>query len=130
VQLSTVSILNTVQSYLTTSYTRRTYPYTPKASSPGPNAPAPPHQVTALQARTFGTWTFMASVVRFYCAYRLQDPDFYKLAMWTFAIALAHFGSEALVFGTTGLRTGAFSTFFIASGSLVWMTAVWQDYVL
>lgn len=31
------------------------------------------HLVTALQSRTFAVWTFLAAIVRFYCAYHIHE---------------------------------------------------------
>ena len=82
-----------------------------------------------LSARTFGTWTFLSAVVRFYGAYRLSDGDMYKLVLWTFVVAGVHFGSEWLAFGTVRLSTGLLPSLILASGSLEWMVWQWGYYV-
>lgn len=51
------------------------------------------------------------------------------MVMGTYMIALMHFGSEAMVYKSCGLRTGAASTFFVAVGSLIWMGMQWGWYV-
>ena len=38
-----------------------------------------------------------------YACYRLAEGAWYDVAMWTFGVALMHFGSEVLVFGSTGV---------------------------
>ena len=71
----------------------------------------------------------MVGIVRFYGAYRLNDPDIYQMVMWTYVVALWHFGSEAYLYGTTGVKSAAASTYFVAVGSLVWMLSQWGWYV-
>lgn len=56
--------------------------------------------VNWLSSRTFGTWTFMASVLRLYAAYNITNPVVYDLAIWSYVIAGWHFLSEWLIFGT------------------------------
>ncbi|KAL8709325.1 MAG: hypothetical protein Q9220_005918 [cf. Caloplaca sp. 1 TL-2023] len=113
---SVVSIGNSVQSYLTTSYTRRVYS-------------APETTVTPLHARTFGTYTALASIVRLYAAYYITNPVVYQMAMWTYAVALGHFYSEWLVFRTARWGEGLAGPLFISVGSLVWMGLQWGEYV-
>ncbi|MCJ1230713.1 ergosterol biosynthesis protein [Toensbergia leucococca] len=118
--VSLVSALNSVQTYLTLTFTRRVYDGPVSTSS---------SQVTPLFARTFGTWTFLSAVIRLYGAYRLDDGDMYKLVLWTFALALIHFGSEWLVFRTARLGLGLLPSLMVASGSLTWMVWQWEYYV-
>ncbi|KAJ4370985.1 ergosterol biosynthesis protein [Didymella sp. IMI 355093] len=94
--VSLVSTLNSIQAYSTLAYTSRVYNPTPI----DPPARKPDH-VTWLSSRTFGTWTFLTSVIRFYAAYHITEPAFYQLALWTYGVAFAHFASEWFVFGTT-----------------------------
>ncbi|MCJ1358933.1 MAG: ergosterol biosynthesis protein [Icmadophila ericetorum] len=115
--IAIVSVFNTVQCYVTTSLTRRVYA--------GPAS----SQVTPLSARTFGTWTLLSSVIRFYAAYRIDDNDFYSLALWTYVIALAHFGSELLVYKTAKLNQGISPTLVVAVSSLLWMLVQREYYV-
>ncbi|KAL8829256.1 MAG: hypothetical protein Q9170_006251 [Blastenia crenularia] len=114
--LSVVSIGNSVQSYLTTTYTRRVYS-------------APETTITPLHARTFGTYTALASIIRFYAAYNLADPAVYQLAIWTYAVALGHFYSEWLVFQTARLGEGLIGPLLISMTSLIWMLVQWSEYV-
>ncbi|KAL8900981.1 MAG: hypothetical protein Q9192_000804, partial [Flavoplaca navasiana] len=114
--LSVVSIGNSVQSYLTTSYTRRVYS-------------APETTVTPLHARTFGTYTALASIIRLYAAYNITDPMLYQLAIWTYIVALGHFYSEWLVFGTARWGKGLAGPVIISVSSLAWMVVQWGVHV-
>ncbi|KAL9637728.1 MAG: hypothetical protein Q9204_001760 [Flavoplaca sp. TL-2023a] len=114
--LSVVSIGNSVQSYLTTSYTRRVYS-------------APETTVTPLHARTFGTYTALASIIRLYAAYNITNPMLYQLAIWTYIVALGHFYSEWLVFGTARWGKGLAGPVIISVSSLAWMVIEWGVYV-
>lgn len=115
-QLSIVSIGNSVQSYLTTSYTRRIYS-------------APETTVTPLHARTFGTYTTLASIIRLYAAYNITDPALYQLAMWTYVVAMGHFLSEWFVFRTARWGKGLGGPVVISITGLVWMVLQWGEYV-
>ena len=115
-KVSLTSVLNSVQSYATTSYTARVY------SSPS-------RPVTPLSARTFGTWTLLASIIRFYGAYNISDPVIYQLVLWTYALAFGHFASEWLIFGTTRWGAGLAGPVFVSTGSLAWMFWQWEWYV-
>ena len=89
----------------------------------------PTNPVTPLSARTFGTWTLLVSIVRLYAAYNIQDPAMYQIALWTYVIALGHFASEWLIFGTVKLNYGLAASVLVASCSLAWMLTVWDGYV-
>jgi len=121
-QISLISVLNTLQTYTTPSLvlTRRVYSGPTTLSSV---------QITPLSARTFGTWTFLSAIIRLYAAYRIDDKDIYALALWTYVIALAHFGSEWAVYGTVRWGRGIAPSLGIAVGSTVWMVAQWGWYV-
>ena len=86
-------------------------------------------QVTALTARLFGTWTLLAGIIQIYAAYRINNEDWYTLALWTYVIALDHFSSEWLIFGTMRPAKGLLLSSGIATGSLVWMLSQWGSYV-
>jgi hypothetical protein len=111
---------NSFQAYATLHYTRRIY------TSPSPSTPS---QVTPLSGRTFGTWTFLTSIVRLYAAYNINDPSMYKLALWTYGVAWLHFMSEWWVFGTTFWGLPLAGPVCVASGSLVWMFSCWGYYI-
>jgi hypothetical protein len=119
-----MSIGNSIQAYSTLTFTSRVY-------NPTPIDPPPvvPKHVTALSARTFGTWTFMASLIRFYAAYNINDPAMYQLAMWSYAVAWVHFTSEWLVFGTTRWGKPLAGPVIVANSSLIWMFMQWGFYV-
>ncbi|EER22908.1 ergosterol biosynthesis protein [Coccidioides posadasii str. Silveira] len=104
--VSVVSTLNTLQAYTNPTYTGQLY-------AAGP--------VTPLSSRKFGTWTFLSSVIRFYAAYYISDPHVYDLAIWTYGIALAHFVSEWLVFGSARAKGRFVSPLVVASASFAWM---------
>lgn len=110
--ISVVSIFNSLQTYQTPdlSLTRRVYENAPR------------NQVTNLSARTFGTWTLITSIVRFYAAYHLVgNKPVYDMCMWTFAVAGFHFVSEWLVFRTCKLGKGLAGPLVVSSVSMVWM---------
>lgn len=110
--ISAVSVFNSLQNYLIKdlTLTRRVY------------SRAPLSEVTNLSARTFGTWTFLTSVVRFYGAYNLiGNAPMYNLCMWTFVIAGTHFVSEWLIFKNCKLDKGLAGPLIVASSSLIWM---------
>ncbi|KAG5207120.1 Ergosterol biosynthetic protein 28 [Trichophyton interdigitale] len=104
--VSVVSSLNTFQAFASPAYTGQLYSAAP---------------VTPLSSRKFGTWTFLSSVIRMYAAYYVSNPQVYDLAMWTYGIALAHFASEWLIFGTAKAQGRFISPLIVASCSLTWM---------
>lgn len=110
--ISLVSVFNSAQTYLIKdlALTRKVY------------LAAPPTEVTNLSARTFGTWTFLTSLVRFYGAYNIVgNPTMYDLCIWTFAVAGIHFYSEWLIFRNCKLDKGLAGPLIVATSSLVWM---------
>lgn len=123
-QVSLVSTLNSIQAYSTLTYTSRVY--NPTSTDPPLKQPA---HVTGLSSRTFGTWTFLTSVIRFYAAYHINEPAFYQLALWTYGVAFAHFASEWWVFGTTRWGKPLAGPVVVSTGSLVWMVSQWGFYV-
>ncbi|KAI9821311.1 MAG: ergosterol biosynthesis protein [Pycnora praestabilis] len=111
---SVMSIFNTVQSFITLVFTQEIYNNT---------------TVTPLSARTFGTWTFVACLIRLYAAYNISNPLIYQLAIWTYGVAVFHFTSEWLVFGSAKWGSGLSRPMFVGSASLVWMLMQWSHYV-
>merc|ERR1712032_1796217 len=85
-------------------------------------------QVTPLSARCFGTWNFTSAIIRIYAAYNLNSKPIYDAAIWTYIIALAHFGSEVFVYKTAKLNVGIISPFVVASSSLVALLAQYGHY--
>jgi hypothetical protein len=126
-QVSLVSVLNSVQAYISLAPTRKVYPGPSPTTASTPAAALSP--VTPLSARTFGTWTLISSIVRLYAAYHISNPQVYELAFWTYGVAWLHFGSEWFVFGSTRFGPGLAGPVVVASGSLVWMWSQWGYYV-
>ncbi|CAN6665383.1 ergosterol biosynthetic protein 28 [Trichomonascus vanleenenianus] len=107
--VSVVSVFNSAQCYFGgLALTRRVYE-------------AQPQQVTGLSARTFGTWTVVAAIVRFYAAYNINIQPIYDMALSTYVLAGFHFVSEWLVFGTAKLGKGLYGPLFVASVTTAWM---------
>jgi Erg28 like protein len=143
-----VSIGNSVQNLVTLHYTRRLYN---GRFLPNPNLPLKTHtfnpedscqklisahndpkaadQCTPLAARCFGTWTFLTSVVRLYCAYHLQYAPMYDLAYWTYIVAFGHFVSELLVFKSMTLGVPQMFPLTLATVALIWMPIVREHYI-
>ncbi|KAF2662431.1 ergosterol 28 [Lophiostoma macrostomum CBS 122681] len=117
--LSAVSIGNSIQAYLTLSYTRRVY------NNPTPSA----SQATPLSSRTFGTYTGLASIVRLYAAYHITEKAWFEIAFWTYVVAGWHFGSEWLVFRTAKMGEGLVGPIVISTVTMVWMWLQWGFYV-
>ncbi|PWY80487.1 ergosterol biosynthesis protein Erg28 [Aspergillus heteromorphus CBS 117.55] len=110
--VSVVSAANSIQAYRSESYAADLYN--------GRTADGRPH-TNALSARTFGTWTFLSSIVRLYAAYYITTPAVYDLALWTFGIALLHFVGEWVAFGSAQLKGRFVSPLIVASSTLTWM---------
>ena len=82
---------------------------------------------SASSARIFGTWTFLAAVVRCYVAYNISNGGLYGLGIWTYVIAMAHFAVEWIFFGARG--GSAVSALVVSTTTLVWMLVQWDFYV-
>lgn len=85
--------------------------------------------MTNLSARTFGCWTLLSGLVRFYAAYNTSNPEIYALAISAYGAILAHYFSELLIFRTMRLDP----VFALSAGidliGLVWMYSQWDWYV-
>lgn len=68
-----------------------------------------------------GTSTLLSFAIRACAAYKIENPELYFLAHYTFGIALLHFAGEVLVFRTMGLGKGIVPVLTVAMGSTVWM---------
>jgi len=126
-----VSIGNSAQCYTTLKLPRQIYNADPE--KPGLKA-SPKNDVlrstvTPLSARTFGTWTFVTSVVRFYAAYNIDNPAMYKVAFATCLIASGHFFSEWLLFKTARWNPSIASPLAVSTGTLFWMLYQWRWYL-
>jgi hypothetical protein len=108
-----VSIGNSIQAYVSLGPTQKVYT--------GPTSDSKASPVTALSARTFGTWTLLASVVRLYAAYNIDNKPVYEIAFWTYVIAAGHFFSEWLVFGSTRMGKGLAGPAIVSTVSIAWM---------
>ncbi|KAK9246702.1 hypothetical protein V1506DRAFT_456576 [Lipomyces tetrasporus] len=107
--ISVVSAFNSAQSYFGgLTLTRRVYE-------------ANPAQVTGLSARTFGTWTFLTSLIRLYGAYHINDPAVYDITYATYIVALMHFSSEWIIYKTAKLGKGLAGPLIVSTTTLVWM---------
>lgn len=114
--ISVVSVFNSVQTYVSgLSLTRRVYSNKPE-------------EVTKLSCRTFGTWTLISCIIRFYGAFYLNELHIYQLTMCSYVIALLHFLSELVIYRTCSLDAGFLSPLFVASTSLIWMYNQFEFY--
>ncbi len=125
VQVALTSVGNSIQAYTTLTYTQRVY--AGPANGKSPEAVTSP--VTPLSARTFGTWTFITSIVRLYAAYHIDEPAWYQIAFWTYLVAWGHFMSEMAVYKTARWRGPWLAPAIVATSSLVWMTMQYSYYV-
>lgn len=108
--ISVVSIFNSVQAYFSTDLTKKVY------------SVAPTNEITGLGVRTFGTWTFITSLVRLYGAYYLVgNKQIYELCFLTFLVAFLHFNTEWLVFKNCRFDKGFAGPFFVSTISMTWM---------
>ncbi|KAI0439087.1 ergosterol biosynthesis protein-like protein Erg28 [Xylaria telfairii] len=84
----------------------------------GSAAPPP----SGLLARVYGVKNIYTSLIRFYAAYHISNPQVYDLAALTFAGVLFLYGAEVFVFKTARLQETLFS-FFLSGSALVWMVS-------
>lgn len=142
-----------MQNYLTLHYSRRLYngQFVPNSSLPAKTPTFNPDdstqkfipasaasnskeartqdQVTPLAARLFGTYTIISSIVRIYASYNIHVAPIYNITMWTYVVALAHFGSECFVYKTARFAGPVVLTFLFASLGIAWMTSQYSFYV-
>ncbi|KAM9293818.1 ergosterol biosynthetic protein 28 homolog [Gastrophryne carolinensis] len=85
-----------------------------------------PGQVNGLQARTFGIWTLLSSVIRCACAIDIRNKTLYHLTLWTFVLALAHFLSEVWIYRTAQVTIGIMAPLMVASFSILGMLIGFQ----
>ncbi|KAI3316684.1 transmembrane domain-containing protein [Xylariaceae sp. AK1471] len=150
--LSVIAVGNSLQNYLTLHYSRRLYngQFVPNPSLPPKSTSFDPEdstrklapasainakdgrttdQVTPLAARLFGTYTFISAIVRIYASYNLHLAPVYNIAVWTYVVALFHFGSEWAVYRTAYIGPPILFPFFFATVGIIWMTSQYNFYV-
>ncbi|KAK6204456.1 Erg28 like protein-domain-containing protein [Scheffersomyces amazonensis] len=115
--ISVVSIFNSIQTYQSKDLQLTKKVYENEANKADHKIP----QVTGLSARTFGTWTLITSIVRFYGAYNIQNKQVYELVQFSFLVAGLHFLSEWLVYKTCKLGKGIAGPLVVSSVSIAWM---------
>uniref|UniRef100_A0A8C8R4U3 Ergosterol biosynthesis 28 homolog n=1 Tax=Pelusios castaneus TaxID=367368 RepID=A0A8C8R4U3_9SAUR len=109
VMVSIIAIGNTLQSFRDHSFlSEKLYTGTPNL-------------VNGLQARTFGIWTLLSSVIRCSCAIDIHNKILYHLALFTFLMALGHFLSEVFIYGTAAPTIGVLAPLMVASFSILGM---------
>jgi hypothetical protein len=114
--ISVVSVFNSFQSYTAgLALTQRVYE-------------AKPQEVTALSARTFGTWTLVSAIIRFYGAYYLNVPQVYQITFASYCIALFHFGLEWIIYKTAKLGKGLAGPLIVSTVTITWMWNQWDYY--
>ncbi|XP_063804350.1 ergosterol biosynthetic protein 28 homolog [Pseudophryne corroboree] len=85
-----------------------------------------PSQVNGLQARTFGIWTLLSSLIRCACAIDIQNKTLYHITLCTFIMALAHFVSEVWIYHTALMTIGVMAPLMVASFSILGMLIGYQ----
>ncbi|KAI5811603.1 Erg28 like protein-domain-containing protein [Peziza echinospora] len=115
--VSTIALGNSIQSYMTTTFTKRVY------------AVDSDKNVTPLSSRTFGTWTILSAIIRGYAAYNMHNAQLYNICILSYVLAFAHFASEWLVFGTARFGEGLVGPLVVSTASFAWMVAQRGEYL-
>ncbi|KAK5169408.1 large subunit of alpha-aminoadipate reductase [Saxophila tyrrhenica] len=113
--LTSLAVLNTVGNYAS-------------GHEPWSNASQlyPNGMFTAMQGRTFGTWTAITAAVRIRAAYDIKNKALYELAMFTLLATIVHFGLEWLWFETMLMTTFLQWAGVIDIFSFGWMVVGWS----
>ncbi|EGV66200.1 hypothetical protein CANTEDRAFT_112697 [Yamadazyma tenuis ATCC 10573] len=108
--ISVVSIFNSVQAYFSTDLSKKVY------------SNASPSEISPLGVRTFGTWTFITSIVRLYGSwYLVGNKQIFELCFWSFFVAFTHFNLEWLVYKNCKFDKGLAGPFLVSTISMIWM---------
>ncbi|KAM9713445.1 ergosterol biosynthetic protein 28 homolog isoform 1-T3 [Dama dama] len=80
-----------------------------------------PDLVNGLQARAFGIWMLLSSVVCGLCAIDIHNKTLYYITLLTFFIAMGHIVFELFVFGIMAPTIGIIAPLTVASISILGM---------
>ncbi|ODV58801.1 Erg28p [Ascoidea rubescens DSM 1968] len=115
--IAIVSIFNSVQTYFSgLTLTRRVYENKPL-------------ETTNLSARTFGTWTMLSAIIRYYGSFNLNNAVVWKIVLSSYLIAFVHFNLELLVYKTAKLGKGFAGPLIVSTVTISWMLLT-RDYYL
>ncbi|TCD61544.1 ergosterol biosynthesis protein [Steccherinum ochraceum] len=114
--VASLALFNTVQNFTTVKLTKRVY-----ANKP--------HEVTALQARTFAVWTLLSAAVRFYAAYHINEKSVYDITLISYLIAFGHATSELLIYRTASLSVPSLSPVIVSTVAMTWMFKQYDFYI-
>lgn len=116
--ISIVSIFNSIQAYFSTDLTKKVY------------ANAPPTEISPLGVRTFGTWTFITSIIRLYGSwYLVGNKQIYELCLWSFMVAFGHFYLELSVYKNCKFDKGFMGPLIVSTTSIIWMATQKEFYL-
>ncbi|KAI9836021.1 MAG: hypothetical protein M1819_001632 [Sarea resinae] len=85
-------------------------------------------QVTPLAGRLFGTYTFVAGLLRIYGAYNIENPVAYQLALWGYIVAAVHFTSETAIYKAIRPDGRQAIPLLISYSGLLWMLLQYRHY--
>ncbi|KAJ2077821.1 ergosterol biosynthesis protein [Coemansia sp. RSA 988] len=88
-----------------------------------------PQQVTPLTSHLLATWTALSAILRYKCAFNMDNAILYDLTFWSYVIAGTHFLSEIVVFRSVKFPGPVISTFCVAITSILWMIKDREFYI-